>query len=263
MDIRISYFKLHMLPKLTVTGHNNGGTLYVYNDTTLYKIFHDLHYNIEKRERNINFLIDSKVTNGILPKDKIIVNGKFFGYSEDYIKNAKTFRDEIYENSLNFNEKIKIINDIFIALKDVHKLGVYLGDIHLDNMIYKDNQGYLIDYEDIRFSNMDKFRQYYLIRYNNLDMPIITEDKNTDNIKMTISALSFLFNYNFEVIAKNLGIEAVLSKIDKLDINNNCKSDIYFNLSNCDGELEYFNLYLNDFYEQEIVNSKKKILTLL
>lgn len=262
MDIKIGYFKLCMLPKLTVLGHNNGGTLYVYNEETLYKIFHDLHYNIEKRERNIDYLIDKNVRNGILPINKIFVNGKFWGYSEEYIKKAKTFRNEMFENELLFFEKIKIINDVFIALKDVHNLEIYLGDIHLDNMIYKNNQGYLIDYEDVRFDSNDKFKQYYLIRYNSLDMPI-KENKNTDNIKMTISALSFLFNYNFEIVAKNCGIEAVLEKINRLEINSNCKSDIYFNLSNYDGKLEYFNLCLNDFYEEEVTNSKKRKRVLL
>lgn len=262
MDIKTSYFKLYMLPKLTVTGHNNGGFLYVKDNYTLYKIFHNLNYNINKRERNIDFLIDKNVRNGILPINKIYMNNKFVGYSQQYIKHAKTFRDELFENNMKFNNKIKIINDIFLALNDIHKYNVYIGDIHIDNLLYKDGCGYLIDYDDIRFSRQDKFKQYYFIRYNSFEMPI-DENKNTDNIKMTISAISFLFNYNFEPFVRKCGIDPMLNLIDKMDINNNCKSNIYSNLSNYDGDLEYFNLCLNDFYEEEIENSKKKILTLL
>ncbi len=262
--INISSENLKNLKPLKTTGHNNGGNIYFYNDKLLYKIFHDRYIFINERERNVDFLCKHNISNCATPIDKIILDGEFYGYSEKYIPNASTFKEGINNDNLSLKEKLKIIRDIYLPLKYLHSKGIYLGDIHLDNFIYNNTNGFLIDLDDVRFKGDEyKFKKYYNLKKTSSSPAIIVENINTDNIKTTISALSFIYGVNIEEYIKNNDIESLKKIINQLSLSKSTKNYIFDNLSNFDGKVLYFDECLNEFNDQKLLYNKQKILKLI
>lgn len=262
--ININSQDLKKLKHLKINGHNNGGNIYIYNDELLYKIFHDRYIFINERERNVDFLSKHNIPNCATPINKIILNGDFYGYSEKYIPNASTFKKGINANNLSLKAKLEIIRDIYIPLKYLHSKGIYLGDIHLDNFIYNNTNGFLIDLDDVRFKGDEyKFKEYYNLKKTSTSPAIIVENNNTDNIKATICALSFIYGINIEEYVKNNDIESLKKIINQLSLCKSTKNYIFDNLSNFDGDVLYFGEYLNEFSDQNLLYNKQKILKLI
>lgn len=217
--------------------HNNGGSLYLI-DSFLYKYYDKVNYFIEEKERNIDFLMQNPIPNTPKILEKLVKNGAFCGYVMEYIENSKTLRagmeDEIPEEL-----KISIIADIYQALKAIHELGACLGDIHMDNFLYQGNKGFVINLDEIRFPGDEfKFRECYLIREYKDSIVSKKATRVTDNIKLAICCLSFLYQIDLEKIIINGSLQEVKEKlkciipssqyeaIEKaLDLNNLCYLD--------------------------------------
>ena len=238
--INIARKELDNLPVISASGHNNGGTIYIKDDETLYKVFHNRYFFIDEKERNADFLIKASLS---CPKpiDKIYIDGEFYGYSQPYIKNAKSFLAAIKEKAEGIDKKT-IISDVFNQLQELHQYDVYLGDIHLDNFIFDESHGYIIDLDDIRFKGIDdfKFTEFYLLQNNkNSNMQKIADEKS-DIMKTFICCLSFYYNTNLEQLVIDEGVDALFdfldtSSFDK-DIIQNMKTMWYEN-----SELVYLN----------------------
>ena len=262
--INISLDDLKKLKCLKTSGHNNGGKLHIYNDELLYKIFYDRNFFIDEKERNVDFLSKLSIPNCTPPIDKILIDGKFYGYSLKYIKCAQTFKEGINNVSLSLKRKLEIIKDIYIPLKYLHAKELYLGDVHLDNFIYDNQKGYLIDLDDVRFKYDDfKFKTYYNLRETQFSPLIVAENANTDNIKTTICSLSFIYGINIEEYIKNNSIESLCQIIKQLSLSKSTKNYIIDNLKNLDGTLSYFGEYLDEFDDQCLSYNKEKILKLI
>lgn len=56
--------------------------------------------------------------------------------------------------NIDFDSCIKIIQDIYKAIKYLHKKELLIGDIHMDNFMVDDKgRGYVIDLDGIYFSH--------------------------------------------------------------------------------------------------------------
>lgn len=192
--------------------HNNGGTLYLINNF-LYKYYGSVNYFIEEKERNINFLMENPIPNTPHIIEKLTENGEFCGYIMEYIDDSKTLRQGMKEN-LPEESKLSIIADIYQALKRIHDLGACLGDIHMDNFIYQGDRGFIIDLDEIRFPGDEfKFRECYLIRESKGSMVSKKATRNTDNIKLAICCLSFLYQFDFEEIIMKESLQEVKEQL--------------------------------------------------
>ena len=217
--------------------YNNGGSLYL-EDGYLYKVYDEISYFREEKERNIKFLMSNSIPNTPKIYKMLYKNNEFDGYVMEYIEGAITFRESLNKN-IDFMDKVSAIKDIYKSLKTLHSYNICIGDIHLSNFLYKDGHGYLIDLDEIRYPEDNfKFRERYLVKESIKSVPSKQASFITDNIKVCICCLSFLYNIDLEniickyslksvkIILKFLTSDEEYKEISKvLDINKLCYFD--------------------------------------
>ncbi|MGM9877845.1 MAG: hypothetical protein ACI33S_04260 [Bacilli bacterium] len=195
--------------------HNNGGTLYLINNL-LYKYYGGINYFIEEKERNIDFLIKNPIPNTPQIIKKLVKDGQFCGYIMEYIPDSRTLREGMNED-IPEDIKISIIADIYQALRAIHVLGACLGDIHMDNFLFQGDKGFIIDLDEIRFAGDEfKFRECYLIREFKDSVVSKMATRITDNIKVAICCLSFLYQIDLEDIIINGSLQDVKEKLKSI-----------------------------------------------
>ena len=217
--------------------YNNGGSLYL-EDGYLYKVYDEISYFRDEKERNIKFLISNSIPNTPKIYKMLYKNNEFNGYVMEYIEGAMTFRDGM-KQEISFSDKIKAILDVYETLKVLHGYNICIGDIHLSNFLYKNGHGYVIDLDEIRYPEDNfKFRERYLVKESIKSVPSKQASFITDNIKVCICCLSFLYNIDLEniickyslksvkIILKFLTSDEEYKEISKvLDVNKLCYFD--------------------------------------
>lgn len=217
--------------------YNNGGSLYL-EDGYLYKVYDEISYFREEKERNIKFLMSNSIPNTPKIYKMLYKNNEFNGYVMEYIEGAMTFRESLNKN-VDFMDKVSAIKDIYKSLKTLHSYNICIGDIHLSNFLYKDGHGYVIDLDEIRYpEDYFKFRERYLVKESIKSVPSKQASFITDNIKVCICCLSFLYNIDLEniickyslksvkIILKFLTSDEEYKEISKvLDVNKLCYFD--------------------------------------
>lgn len=217
--------------------YNNGGSLYL-EDGYLYKVYDEISYFREEKERNIKFLMNNSVPNTPKIYKMLYKNNEFNGYVMEYIEGTMTFRDGM-KQEISFSDKIKAILDVYETLKVLHSYNICIGDVHLSNFLYKDGHGYVIDLDEIRYpEDYFKFRERYLVKESIKSVPSKQASFITDNIKVCICCLSFLYNIDLEniickyslksvrIILKFLTSDEEYKEISKvLDVNKLCYFD--------------------------------------
>ena len=127
-----------------------------------------------------------------------------------YLKDFKTFKDSLADNNLDIKDKEQIIKNIFQAIKRLHRLGVFLEDIQLENFMYFQNEGIVIDLDDIHFSfEEDKTRAKYYLKGIKNKNPFYL-----DNLKVVISSLSLLMGINIEEMVKDNDFNTILHSLN-------------------------------------------------
>lgn len=188
--------------------YNNGGSLYL-EDGYLYKVYDEISYFRDEKERNIKFLISNSIPNTPKIYKMLYKNNEFNGYVMEYIEGAMTFRDGM-KQEISFSDKIKAILDVYETLKVLHSYNICIGDIHLSNFLYKDGHGYVIDLDEIRYPEDNfKFRERYLVKESIKSVPSKQASFITDNIKVCICCLSFLYNIDLENIICKYSLKSV------------------------------------------------------
>ncbi len=217
--------------------YNNGGSLYL-EDGYLYKVYDEISYFRDEKERNIKFLMSNNIPNTPKIYKMLYKNNEFNGYIMEYIEESMTFREGM-KQEISFSDKIKAILDVYKTLKVLHSYNICIGDIHLSNFLYKDGHGYVIDLDEIRYPEDNfKFRERYLVKESIKSVPSKQASFITDNIKVCICCLSFLYNIDLEniickyslksvkIILKFLTSDEEYKEISKvLDINKLCYFD--------------------------------------
>ena len=188
--------------------YNNGGSLYL-EDGYLYKVYNEISYFRDEKERNIKFLMNNSIPNTPKIYKMLYKNNEFNGYVMEYIEGTMTFRDGM-KQEISFSDKIKAILDVYKTLKVLHSYNICIGDIHLSNFLYKDGHGYVIDLDEIRYPEDNfKFRERYLVKESIKSVPSKQASFITDNIKVCICCLSFLYNIDLENIICKYSLKSV------------------------------------------------------
>ena len=188
--------------------YNNGGSLYL-EDGYLYKVYDEISYFRDEKERNIKFLMNNGIPNTPKIYKMLYKNNEFNGYVMEYIEGTMTFRDGM-KQEISFSDKIKAILDVYETLKVLHSYGICIGDVHLSNFLYKDGHGYVIDLDEIRYPEDNfKFRERYLVKESIKSVPSKQASFITDNIKVCICCLSFLYNIDLENIICKYSLKSV------------------------------------------------------
>lgn len=253
--IELSKNEILKFKKINATGKNTGGDLYIKDDNILYKIYEEQNFKNIK-EQNIDYMLKGeKIDQSGYPIEKIISKEtkQFIGFSMPYYHNTKTFTELCNSNDLELEEKISVIKDIFSQLKQLHQRDILLKDIHMDNLIVNE-KGHIIDLDEfILPGNEFAFRQYYCIGKNKNTPFINIPTKISDNIKMVISSLSLIYNYNFEeVLRQNYSLEDLIKNYSFL-----FSEEVINYLENI-FNLEYL-IYFDEVIDQLYKKNKTKI----
>ena len=234
---------------------NSGGSIYQFDSNTLYKNV-DPYFFIDEVERNVDFQIENHVPCTPSIYEKIYYKDKFWGYSMECLKNTITFKNASYLH-IDFYVCLKIIQDIYMAIKYLHQRNILLGDIHMDNFLIDTNGcGYMIDL-DYMISRGDeyKFQDLYQVQLKPDGKRIQINSKNTDNIKAMICCLSLIFGIDLEsknIYQSCINMEDLYYKyIQPLGI---VSLDDYFSRIIQGEEVEYFDDFIKENYTQFLDN---------
>ena len=178
---------------------SNKSNLYLYNNQ-IHKMFKGLVTEELESQLYYNLLIKEELDRRIVMPNALIPDkhGIVIGYIMDYIR-GMTISQKILHDDLDFDDKARLVNDFFYLLKEVHNY-LTVGDVRNSNlMIGDDKNAYMIDF-DFAVRNTTSKSPY--VSYHIFNGDECLEDKNADIIKMFISALSLLYDYNLETEIK-------------------------------------------------------------
>lgn len=243
---------------LLVNEPTNGGSVFLENGI-LYKFFEDNRCFIEEKERNVLFFKENPMFS---PKIGItFYNGTdFLGYSMEYIPGCKTFKDAIGDGEITHDIRVKAINGVYSKLKLLHKCDILVGDMHSRNVIFNNNDGYIVDLDEVRFKGEDdfKFEEFYQLKFSEDSPQIKVASAYTDNIKAMISCLSLLYGVDFEDLIhdKVLRIDELRDAIDVVISDGEFKGDVFRLLDSRD-EVIYF----DEILAKQNIAKKNEVLS--
>ena len=239
---------------------NYNSDFYKYNND-LYKIIK--RYINERLENQIvyNHLINKEVSPNIILPTQLVYNTNdwLIGYKMNFVDGTR-LDNMINKKVLSFVEKIFITNELFDLLKEIHNYLV-VGDIRNSNiLIGKDSHPYLIDFDFSTTieSSATPWCKYFIYKENER----IT-DQSGDIIKMLISVLSLLYDYNLEDLIHD---EYELENLEGLIPPNGYFKEYYYYLVDKINKHDFINYYFNlpliDYnnIEKEINTGKSRIL---
>ena len=241
----------------TSSKHHNASSVIYYDSEYIYKIVDSKLFFPKQFERNIEYLINNPLPNSPRIYEKILMDGEFYGYVTEYIKDGLTFREAL-NSDLTEQDRAKAIIDIHECLKTLHANNITIGDIHLDNLLIQENKGYIVDLDYMRFKGEEKlFNSCYDIKQkNNLDK--ITEASvYSDITKIMLLSLSLLIKMNLESLVNNLDKSIHLENIFDIVIqstHNNKLINYFERVMN--GEAIYFDDFLieNGYYKSNKIS---------
>lgn len=244
--------------ELSTLGFNIESNLYI-NQNLLYKIYKP-GIDLRAKEKIVNKLMSLyHIDNCILPKEKIYIEDNFSGIVLDYKKGYNNLAD-VYKK-FGFEQALNMGKQLSMTLKQIHQVGLVIGDIHGDNIITNYTQSYFCDLDGIKICETnDEIKSLYTIMYNDCS-PEILDNKSTDNIKLLIYILSAIYKYDFEYLLKNKGTEYMQKLVQNLELDNSIKY-IMMEIFNIGSEQIYFHEYYDKFYDcQDGIEFDKRRIT--
>jgi len=236
---------------------NYNANFYKYNND-LYKIYKI--YIPEELEVQLmyNESIHNKVDQHIILPTELLYgeNDWLIGYKMNYVEGID-LEKEIKQQNFSFEDKIFFINDMFNLLREAHNY-LIVGDIRNSNiMIGKDKSAYLIDLDYAKKLDAigTPFCRYHIYHHDEA-----LNNKNEDIIKMYISTLSLLYNYNIEHSFSRF------ENIDALEMYipfSGLLQDYYYHIRDCINkhqDIKYLNIPFDNNIERELNTAKSRIL---
>lgn len=217
-------------------------------DDQLYKVFEKMSFrDATTKQIEYNHMLRNEVSPTIvLPTDIIRETDGYYdysvaGYVQPFIP-SYTFQTCLKKN-IPIEKKLLIVNSLFKSLEEINHYLV-VGDINLENLLFPkektDDNGYMIDLDFAQKLNSNiLMRTNYNIRGNHSCIDKYTT--NNDIIKMFISALSFLYKYNFEELVLEPQfptLDIILDMLKKLENN---------------GILMSYCKYLKEYYDSGLI----------
>ena len=94
-------------------------------------------------------LKENKLDNLVLPKYRLHINDRPFGYVTDYLSKYKTIRKNIANNNFSYKQKLMVIKKLVNVVKKMHNESeIAHGDLHASNTIIYKNDIKIIDFDN-------------------------------------------------------------------------------------------------------------------
>ena len=170
-------------------------------NTNVYKYNNNIYkYSNINKIKLFKLLSSKNIQNVLLPK---LIYKKFNMYLEvyDYYKDGDLF-NYVTENNLTFDEKLNLIKQIIIIIKDLHNINLTHRDLKLENFVIKNVNGIvtpvLIDFDYANLSNQHlDFRggTYMYIPPERLNIELVNFNmKSCDIWAIGVICYTILFN---------------------------------------------------------------------
>ncbi|MEG2457406.1 MAG: lipopolysaccharide core heptose(II) kinase RfaY [Bacilli bacterium] len=244
---------------------HKGGIIKVKDEDTLYKYFLNDDFK-EKHSSNILLLSKYKEIKGMIFPKEIIINRKneIIGYSMKYYKDLISLKNLLGNPNINKLFITKITIEILKSLKELHNLGLVHGDIHMGNLFINRTSSIILDIDEIiTTQEKDIFPRYYslITRFSSIE---------TDNIKVLLSYLSLILEYDLEELILDYefyGIRSILNLTDNLNfLSSNFKdyiNELLFTNEDKTNINEKLINYISSLDMNKINNSTKEIKKLI
>ena len=236
---------------------NYNARFYKYGNELL-KIFRNYVPEFLESQLMYNDRIHKKVDNHIILPNKLLYNndGSLQGYKMKFVK-GQSLDNEIKKNKLNYEETIFLINELFRLLKEIHEY-LIVGDIRNANLLIGKNGAYMIDLDyAVKKDSSDLPLCSYRIQFNDEYL----YDQNSDMVKMYISTLSLLYNYNLE---EEFSRFEYLDYLDDFIPLSGYLKEYFYYLKNCIAKNQNASYYLkipfSSNIEKEISTASARIL---
>ena len=178
----------------------------------------------------------------------------------EFISGCRTFKDAIGDEKISHDTRVKAINGVYSKLKQLHKCDIFVGDMHSRNVIFNNDDGFIIDLDEVRFKGEDdfKFEELYQLKFDENSPQIKVASAYTDNIKAMVSCLSLLYGVDFEELVhdKVLRIDELRDTIDVVISDGDFKGEV-FKIIDSHDEVIYF----DEILAKQNVNKKSEVLS--
>lgn len=115
------------------------------------------HKNIFKIENIIDSQIEEILKYGC-------INSKYFGLVLEYVKNPKTFEEELYNNTFWCRDLLNILFQIYYTLYLMRNVFTHY-DLHTENiLLFKPKENHYIQYHFHTMGKVISFKSYYLVK---------------------------------------------------------------------------------------------------
>ena len=211
------------------TGYESKVYLYDYN--SLIKIFKTDDINVLNNKLQKLKLLRSLSTNDVLPTDLVYIDGIFKGYKSVYRQDFNPI------DCLKQNKKTKyyVLKRVLEKMKYYHSLGIILGDLHEENILFNknDNEVILCDLDNFWINNLDfDTKNNYQIRYLQNHNSMQYMDEYIFNL-LTISYIQKIaYPYVLSYLRRN-GLKGILNSKENQQI----LEQMYKSTDNYNGDL--------------------------
>lgn len=99
--------------------------------------------------------------NLIMPKFELYLEDKPFGYVTEYLCKYKSIKEYINRNNIPYKQKLYIIKQLIKTIKSMHnELEITHGDLNPSNIMIKNNDLKIIDFDNIGIKGVTKESSY-------------------------------------------------------------------------------------------------------
>lgn len=162
------------------------------DDEYVYKIFDDPEHPFTKDHakkarlmHQYRFVLDKHI---ILPREMIVCEGLDAGYTTRYINNNQVLANYEVHNIEQLKMLYSYLYDLCHLLKVLHSHGIVVGDYHFHNVLVKNNQVYMIDFDNVRLRNMCAYTPSFMLQAfaKMYEIPLGYENINEDSDRLSL-----------------------------------------------------------------------------
>ena len=219
--------------------------IWVSSDNVMYK--KDIFQIIRRFSDYIEIFKDyQELSKCVFPDKLFYVDGKYIGYTMPYYNDYKAINFRMHKKNYKLKEKQQIMKNIVKVISDMHEYDFLHGDLKCSNVIHKDDDIKVIDFEKIKIKECEDPAIYKMI---------LKEEINQLNLVL----LSVLFERDMSFVLE----EEYMEFIEEIDFCKEFKDYLINCIKYNENKVSYelYN-YIKSITKKNIVEGKELVKSL-